>query len=118
MSDATIRIEFGDLIAAMQHLSSEAVPETLAVALRASIQAMIRDVVVNRMHDRGRYIGVVTGAGVRSVTGSAVAISPTRVTASFGSSLRYIRAHEVGFHGRVNVRAFDRRIPSRTAIRA
>jgi len=83
-------------------------PAAMRVAMQAAVQAMLRDVVKNRMS--GQYLGVVTGTGRRSVQASgSVSGSGDALRGVIGSPLGYIRAHERGFSGPVQVRAHTRR---------
>lgn len=57
----------------------------------------------------GQVLHVRTGVG-RSSINLKVDQSATAVTASVGTPLSYMRAHELGFHGTVSVRAHLRQI--------
>ena len=83
-------------------------PQAMQVAMRAAVQAMIRDVVRNRIS--GQYLGVDTGTGRRSVRSSGSTESGAgAIRGVIGTPLRYMRAHEQGFKGPVQVRAHTRR---------
>ena len=79
--------------------------ETVRRSVSLSINAMIADVVRNKMS--GQYLGVITGTARRSITGG-VRATPQSVTGEFGSGLIYVRAHELGFRGTVAVKAHNR----------
>lgn len=81
-------------------------PAALKNAMRAAVQAMIRDVVANRLSNQ--YLRVDTGGARRSITGE-VRGGGERILGVIGSPLRYVRAHEEGFKGSVQVRAHTRR---------
>lgn len=84
---------------------------TVFRAMLVSAQRMRRDVVEKRLSGpRGApgILGVVTGNARRSITDEA-GIVGDKIYALFGSPLKYVKAHEEGFHGPVQVRAYDRR---------
>jgi hypothetical protein len=90
-------------------LSGRKAPQAMRVAMKAAVQSMLGDVVKNRMS--GQYLGVVTGGGRRSVqTSGSVAGTGERVQGVIGSPLKYIKAHEQGFQGSVQVPAHTRRL--------
>ena len=90
-------------------LAGRKAPEAMRVAMKAATQGMVRDVVKNRMS--GQYLGVVTGAGRRSVQSSgSVEGSGETVRGVIGSPFKYIKAHEQGFKGQVQVPAHTRRL--------
>lgn len=79
-------------------------PVLAKTAMQASMWAMVRDAVVNRMS--GQYLGIVTGKGRQSVDASGqVTASGNRIAASLGSPFGYIRAHEEGYVGPAKVPA-------------
>ncbi len=82
------------------------VPATVAIGLRQGVLAMVADTVLNRL--TGQYLNRVTGTLIRSVTASPPehpVVTETSVTDWFGTNLKYGAAHELGFRGRVSVRA-------------
>jgi len=87
----------------------------LAAALNEQNEATVADVITNRMNfsSNGPVItGSLrrqTGFAVKSVRVVPAEIMGNGVTSSFGSNLRYLKAHEYGFVGTVNVRAHLRR---------
>lgn len=110
------------------HLEVKA-PETLREAVYVSIVSMMRDAIKNKM--TGQYLGVVTGTARRSIAGQAAGskapptyaamqseaqsrtrLAGTRIVGEFGSPLGYVRAHEEGFAGTVQVPGHTRRIVS------
>ena len=84
-------------------------PRVARTVLQASLAAMVRDVTVNRMS--GQYLGVDTGKGRQSVrTSGHLSPAGDRMRIYFGSPLGYIRAHEEGYTGPVQVREHTRRM--------
>lgn len=103
------KVTFDELRALIERLGDR-LPAVVRPAVVASSQAMLRDVVLNRMS--GQYLGVVTGTGRRSME-ARVAEAANRLSASISNPLGYIRAHEEGFKGPVSVRAHTRRLKAR-----
>lgn len=87
---------------------AEKLPAAVVVAVRSSVLLGVRYVV--KMKLTGQALRRRTGTLIRSVTASPrVELVLDNVVGSFGSNLDYARAHELGFHGRVQVRAHSRR---------
>ncbi len=82
-------------------------PGAVRVAMRAAVQHMVRDVVKNRM--TGQYLGVDTGTGRRSIKGRVTKVGMDNVRGAIGSKLLYIKAHEQGFKGTVQVTSHKRK---------
>ena len=82
-------------------------PAAARAAMRSSVWAMIRDVVMNRMS--GQYLGVVTSTARRSMH-ATVERRGDSVRGVIGNPHDYVRAHEMGFHGPVQVRAHTRQL--------
>lgn len=99
------RIDLDEVRQAIESLGLERTSKSVQAAARASFMAMLRDTIANRMS--GQELGIVTGTARKSMRGFALRTSD-RVIAAFGSPLRYVRAHEEGFSGPVNVRAHER----------
>lgn len=106
MSGSTVTVTLDELQKMIRGVGDK-FPEIAERAMTASVQAMVRDVVANRM--TGQYLGVVTGTARRSITGR-VKRGASSITASIGSTLKYVRAHEMGYTGPVQVRAHQRRL--------
>ena len=129
MIDGKIRIHLGEIVKCLGALAEEAEP-AVALSVRISLEALIADVLKNRM--TGQYLGVVTGTARRGVAGlvgpgrglpgagaiRAIAdqgteISGTMIRGMFGSPHRYVRAHEEGADEVVMVREHTRRPSNR-----
>ena len=82
-------------------------PETAGSVMRVEMQAFVRDVQRNRLS--GQYLNVVTGTARRSIE-SRVTVTPDVVRGIGGSALGYVRAHEEGFEGDVQVPPHVRRL--------
>jgi len=85
---------------------------TVYVAMLASTQKMLRDVLSKRMSNPRRgstatNLGVDTGTARRSMVGPVKQTQDT-VQAVLGSTVDYVAAHEAGFHGTQHVRAYTR----------
>ncbi len=87
-------------------------PEAALVAVRANVADAVRYAVLQELS--GQRLHRRTGTLQRDVTASPKAEppridSPSLITGTVGTSLGYGKAHELGFQGTVNVRAFTRR---------
>jgi len=102
---AKVLTDLQEIKRAIAAVSEPAADSSIRAAMQASVQAMMRDVILNRM--TGQELGVVTGTARRSMRGRTWENS-RRVVGEFGSPLGYVRAHEIGFHGPVGVRAHER----------
>jgi len=85
---------------------------TVYVAMLASTQKMLGDVLSKRMSNPRRgstatNLGVDTGHARQSMVGPVKQTAET-VQAILGSTKDYVAAHEAGFHGTVNVPAHTR----------
>jgi phage gpG-like protein len=58
---------------------------------------------------RPQFLGVVTNRLRSSLNATPAAISGTEIESAIGSNVAYAAAHEFGFDGNVQVRAFTRR---------
>lgn len=83
------------------------VPAAMRAAMNASVWSMIRDVVANRLS--GQYLRVRTGTARRSMHGH-VEDSGESVRGYIGNPHEYVRAHEMGYQGPVQVRAHTRQL--------
>ena len=89
--------------------------EGIAAAINEQNERTVTAVITNRMNYPGK--GPVIADGLRRQSGMAVKsvrtvpaeIRGNTISGSFGSNLKYVRAHEFGFTGTVNVRAHTRR---------
>lgn len=109
MFEARIRVNLEALGKRLVELGDR-LPATVREAARASVLDMAQHVVSTKLiHGAPQYLNRRTGTLVRSVTASPRATATRdRVRASFGTHLDYGRAHELGFHGTVTVRAHFR----------
>jgi len=88
----------------------------MASVMRLEMAAFVRDVQRNRLS--GQYLRVVTGTARRSIEGKTTVLAD-RIRGEAGSALDYVRAHEEGFDGRVQVRPHVRGLrPVATRSRA
>lgn len=109
MNGPTIKIDTAELRALLENVSSTPVlSAAVGNAVRLSLLAMASDVQRNKMS--GQYLGVVTGTARRSITVTPVTIIGGTVSGAFGSHLTYVRAHEEGFRGWVNIPPHVRRL--------
>ena len=102
MSDLTVQA----FAKKLEQVTDEALRRTIRGTLQLSLDSMVANVVRNKMS--GQLLGVVTGTARRSIA-SEIRETPDSIIGAFGSPLRYVRAHELGFHGAVSVRAHTRR---------
>ena len=100
-----VSLDLDKILRTFEHLSGD-LPAAIFAAMTVSAEAMLADVVRNRMS--GQYLGVVTGNARRSMQGFARAQGNT-ISAIIGNPFRYVRAHELGFQGTVQVKAHERR---------
>lgn len=122
---ATVRtVTLEELGVVLGELTARA-PEALRSAVEAHVMDLLRQVLVEHM--TGQDLGVVTGTARRSMVGltgpgralpvgaipaaatSGTAYRADRIVGAVGSPLAYVRAHEEGFSGSVNVRAHVRK---------
>jgi len=109
----TIRLTIPEMLERFKSLGEKLGP-TAYVAMLVSGQKMLRDVVKNRMSNPRRgststNLGVDTGTARRSMT-DLTQQTERSITTLIGSTVDYVRSHEEGFHGPVQVRAHTRRI--------
>lgn len=100
--------------------SFRAMPAKMARGIAAAINRENNNTVTAVIEQRMNYSkqGPVIAGGLRRQSGMAVKsirVVPAEITASgvsgsFGSNLRYLKAHEFGFQGTVNVRGHMRRV--------
>lgn len=118
MPDTVIRIDMADLGKRLDAMGPDRLPPTVASAVRWLMLKALRDVTIKQMSapSPGPFptLGVVTGAARRSVKAQPVETTPDLVSGSFGSPLVYVRAHEFGFSGRVQVRGHTRRLTTKS----
>lgn len=100
-----IRLTLDGMLERFKYLGKD-LPAAVYSAMILSAEAMLADVVRNRMS--GQYLGVKTGNARRSMDGFARATGNS-VEAVIGNPFVYVRAHEQGFSGTVQVRAHARR---------
>ncbi len=106
MAERVVTVEeLTNLVAA----AGKQTPAIVRSALRAASLAMLRDVQINRLSHQ--YLGVDTGTGRRTIQQRVVDRGDS-IRAEIGSPLVYMRAHEEGFEGAVQVRAHTRRLNS------
>lgn len=119
MADAIRMLMTVDLFKILQSVGAlKDAPLAVQQAVHNSVQAMDRFLVADRLSKRGPdTLGVVTGTARRSIA-HGVGLKGKIVEGYFGSPLRYVRAHELGFVGQVQVRAHARRgVPVRAYSR-
>jgi hypothetical protein len=82
---------------------------SLLVAVSVTTLRMTRWVVTRKL--LGQYLNRRTGNAIRSINASP-SWWPTEdgAAGSFGSNLEYVKAHEQGFQGTVQVKAYERRL--------
>lgn len=102
---ADVRMDLSEIERAIAAVSERKADSSVHAAMQAAVQSMMRDVILNRM--TGQYLGIVTGTARKSITGRADQYT-RKVIGQFGSPLEYVRAHELGYQGPVNVRAHQR----------
>jgi hypothetical protein len=95
----TIKLELADLVKRFEAVSQN-VPAAVYSAFLLSAEAMVADVTKNRM--TGQYLGVVTGGARRSIQPVTTAGAEGMKT-GIESHLNYVKAHEEGFRGEVQV---------------
>ncbi len=108
----TIKLNLDEMIQRFRFLGANLAP-TVYTAMLVAAQKMLRDVVQKRMSNPRRgstatNLGVDTGTARRSMIDQAGMTADT-VFALIGSPVDYVRTHEEGFHGSVNVPAHVRR---------
>jgi hypothetical protein len=117
---AGIRIDLEQIEKALGKLPS-GLPRAVLAGMKASAMVILRRVVMERMSDPspGRFpnLGVVTGTGRRSMVARAMKLAHDRISLEVGSPLKYIRAHELGFEGDVNVTGHTRHLVAPPDIR-
>jgi hypothetical protein len=105
MADAyTIELDLKGMQERLAALGGPKFTRTILSAVRLTMQGWLR-ATVQKMS--GPYLGVVTGTARRSMISTSVASADT-VIGRFGSPLIYVRAHELGFSGSVQVAAHTR----------
>lgn len=113
MFTAHVNVKVDQLEAAVAAFGDVKLGRTLLHGVRASVLYMVNNVVKDRL--RGQYLHRRTGTLIRSITASrGDAMTPTVVRGWLGTHLDYGRAHELGFRGRVQVRAHTRELVRRT----
>jgi hypothetical protein len=108
----TIKLNLDEMIQRFKFLGEHLAP-TVYSAMLITAQNMLRDVVSKRMSNPRRgstatNLGVDTGTARRSMIDQA-GLEAERVFALIGSPVDYVKAHEEGFHGTVNVPGHVRR---------
>jgi len=109
----TVKLNMDEMIQRFRFIGKNLAP-TIYRAMLVSAQAMLRKGVVEHMSGAKRgsgpsLLGVETGSARRSMIDQA-GLAADKVFALIGSPLGYVRAHEEGFDGPVQVRAHTRRI--------
>lgn len=88
------------------------VQRSMLVSAKVSIQFLVRYVIVNKLS--GQSLNRVTGNAQRSISASPGKAPAERLSdgarATFGSNVDYVRAHNDGFDGNVQVQAHERRL--------
>lgn len=107
MAGPSARIELHEIAEMIQALGKLKVAQAIRSGVDFGLMAMTRDVIANRMS--GQYLGVVTGTARRSIRDRSRR-SAEKVIGEFGSPLGYVRAHELGFSGTVQIPAHIRRL--------
>jgi len=117
------------MCAAIIHLSSNAreilatmkrMPASMAQSVAAAMDAQNSETITQVIQTRMSFPSngpVVAGSlrwdsgrAVKSIRMVAATVDGITVTGSMGSNLRYLKAHEEGYQGTVNVRAHTRRV--------
>ena len=104
----TVKLNMDEMIQRFRFLGANLAP-TVYSAMLISAQKMLRDVVSKRMSNPRRgststNLGVDTGTARRSMIDQA-GLTAESVFALIGSPVDYVKTHEEGFRGRVNVPA-------------
>lgn len=107
----TVRIKLDEVLRVVEKLERPKVERAISAGLKRGMLAIERDVIRNKMS--GQYLGVVTGTARKSIR-SEVRKRRDRILGVVGSPLNYVRAHEEGFRGVVDVRAHERTRRGRT----
>ena len=117
MATDSVRLTLPDMTERFKFLGDKLGP-TVFAAMLISAQKMLADVVSKRMSNprRGstdRNLGVDFGTARRSMIDKA-GITEDKVFALIGSPVGYVRTHEEGFHGPVQVRGHVRQLVALT----
>jgi hypothetical protein len=107
----TVKLNLDEMIQRFRFLGQNLAP-TVYAAMLITAQKMLRDVVSQRMSNPRRgstatNLGVDTGTARRSMIERA-GMTADAVFALIGSPVDYVRTHEEGFHGTVQVPASTR----------
>ena len=113
MADFTITVDLEAMKKRLTALGPQGLAASVLAAVRLTVQTWLRGTV---QKISGPYLGVVTGTARRSITSTAAIEGDGEVVRGrFGSPLRYVRAHELGFRGAVYVREHVRDPTDRAA---
>jgi len=109
----TVKLNMDEMIGRFKFLGKQLAP-TIYTAMLVAGQAMLRKGVMEHMSGPKRgsgpgLLGRDTGTARRSMI-AQTAMDASKVGSLIGSPLGYVRAHEEGFDGPVQVRAHTRRI--------
>lgn len=110
MATTVIRVTLPDMLKRFEALGPLMV-ETVYTSMQLTAQRMVRDVTVKRLSGpRGApgILGLVTHHARNTMTGFTT-VEGNTISAVLGSPVDYVKTHEQGFHGIVNVRAHERR---------
>lgn len=106
MADISTRIDLGRIYKLVDLMTPAQVGRAIARGLRLGMLEIERDTI---QKISGPYLGIVTGTARRSIR-SRVQVLADRIQGVVGSPLRYVRAHELGFRGRVQVPGHTRQL--------
>jgi len=105
-----VRIQL-PLLERLAALGKQELATAVETAVRLSVDEIVTNVQANKLTlGAPRYLNVRTGMGRRSIVGRTMPLTGGKVVGMFGSHLDYMRAHELGFQGRVQVRGHSRRV--------
>lgn len=110
LSTSRTRISLDQVHDLVEQYGEESVVKAVEIGLGLGMQAVLADVVSQKMS--GQLLGVVTGTARRSIRVATETLRD-RVRGIVGSPLRYVRAHEEGFKGTVEVAEHKRTMPAR-----
>jgi len=112
MADFTVTIDLEGMRKRLLALGTRPLTDTMLAVVRLTLQHWLRSTVEKIS---GPYLRVPSGSARRSIIADVAAPAGDGVVGRFGSPLRYVRAHELGFRGKVKVRAHQRfmKLPTR-----